>query len=289
VRSSRRSFLTGGDRRFSRRERRRLRHGTYGLAQNWARVDGRPVRSLSGGRTVGLPEIVMLAGMGAPGYLAPWVRLSTQWTRATVIDLPGWSRGKARSCTPTVQGVATALARWLEVRDLSHVVLLGHSVGSLAALRTALMVPERLIGLVLAGPCFPPDVRTARPLVQRFFTTIPREPADEIASIAPSFISSGGPGLSRFLGDAMDQRPEDLLPGLDLPVFVVAGEHDGLAPPPWARHLSELARNGTLAVLPGAHNACFPHAEAADAVLRTTVEGWVADDSAASSPCAAQG
>jgi pimeloyl-ACP methyl ester carboxylesterase len=218
----------------------------------------------------------MLAGMGAPAYLAPWVRLTSRWTRATVVDLPGWSRGGARSCPPKVADVATSLAHWFEVRDLHDVVLLGHSIGSQAVLRTAFSVRQRLRGVVLAGPCFPPSIRRAGPLLWQILTTIPREPADEILSIAPSFLSSGGPGLFRMLHDGLGQRPEDLVGRLDVPILVVTGERDGLAPPAWARHLAEAARTGTLAVLPGAHNACFPHADAADAILRTTVERWAA-------------
>jgi pimeloyl-ACP methyl ester carboxylesterase len=218
----------------------------------------------------------MLAGMGAPGYLAPWARLSSTWTRATIVDLPGWSRGGARSCGPTVEAVARTLVAWLAVRDLSDVVLLGHSIGSQATLRAALLAPERLSGLVLAGPSFPPDVRRTWPLTRRVLTTIPREPGDEIEAIAPSFLSSGGPGLVRMIGDGMAQQPEDHVGRLDLPVLVVTGELDGLAPPSWGRHLSQLARSGSLVVLPGAHNACFPHAEAADAALRATVERWTA-------------
>lgn len=216
----------------------------------------------------------MLAGMGAPGYLAPWVRLSSEWTRATVVDLPGWSRGGARSCASSVASLATSLAHWLKARDLRDVVLLGHSIGSQAVLRTALLVQERLRGVVLAGPCFPPHLRRAGPLLWRILTTIPREPGDEIESIAPSFISSGGPGLFRLLHDGMGKRSEDLVGRLDVPVLVVTGEDDGLAPPSWARHMSDLARTGSLVVLPGAHNACFPHAEAADSALRATVERW---------------
>jgi pimeloyl-ACP methyl ester carboxylesterase len=218
----------------------------------------------------------MLAGMGAPGYLAPWVRLSAKWTRATVVDLPGWSRGGARSCGPTVEAVARTLVDWLAVRELSGVVLLGHSIGSQATLHAALLAPERLTGLVLAGPSFPPDIRRPGPLARRVLTTIPREPGDEIEAIAPSFLSSGGPGLFRMIWDGMAQHPEDHVGRLDLPVLVVTGEFDGLAPPSWAHDLAQLARRGSIVVLPGAHNACFPHAEAADAALRATVERWAA-------------
>jgi pimeloyl-ACP methyl ester carboxylesterase len=53
-----------------------------------------------------------------------------------------------------------------------------------------------------------------------------------------------------------------------MPSVVITGQHDGFAPPAWARHLAELA-SAPYVILPGAHNGCFPHAQAADAALRS--------------------
>ena len=38
------------------------------------RVDGRLVRSRSTGVPTGLPEVVIVPGLGAPSYVEPWAR-----------------------------------------------------------------------------------------------------------------------------------------------------------------------------------------------------------------------
>ncbi|HST48695.1 alpha/beta fold hydrolase [Jatrophihabitans sp.] len=238
-------------------------------------IGGRPVRLLVAGTPTDLPEVVMLPGLGAPGYLAPWARRVAGWTRVTVLDLPGWRWGRARACPPTVAGVGAAVADWLAAGDRRGVVLLGHSTGAQAVSVTALRVPDRLAGLVLAGPTFDPAARGALRLVRRGASTFARERWAEIPAVLPSYLHSGGYGVLGFLRDAMHDRPEERAGQLRLPVLVLTGEWDGFAPPAWAHRLAGLA-SGRCTVLPGAHNACFPYPAAADAALRDAVRDWAA-------------
>jgi pimeloyl-ACP methyl ester carboxylesterase len=238
-------------------------------------VAGRPVRLLVAGTVTDLPEVVLLPGLGAPGYLAPWVREIANWTRATVLDLPGWRWGRATACRPTVAGVGAAAADWLIEQDRRGVVLLGHSTGAQAAARTGLLVPDRLAGVVLAGPTFDPAARTVATLLRRAVGTLAHERPAELPAVLPSYLHSGGLGLLRFLLDALRDRPEDVVGQLRMPVLVMTGERDGFAPPAWAHHLATVA-TGRCAVLPGAHNFCFPHPVQADAALRDAVLAWTA-------------
>lgn len=236
-------------------------------------LDGRPVRMLVAGVRTDLPEVVLLPGLGAPGYLVPWVRQIATWTRATVLDLPGWRWGQARTCPATVADIGTAAAHWLVEQDRRDVVLLGHSTGAQAAVRTASLVGDRLAGVVLAGPTFDPAARTVPRLLRRAAPTLARERLAELPAVLPSYLHSGGLNLLRFLLDALRDRPEDRVGQLPVPVLVVTGEHDGFAPPAWAHHLATMAA-GRCAILPGAHNACFPHPVQADAALREAVLAW---------------
>lgn len=240
-------------------------------------VGGRPLRLLVAGKVAGLPEVVLVPGLGAPGYLAPWVGQIASWTRATVLDLPGWRWGRARSCQATVAGTGTAVAQWLIEHDKRNIVLLGHSSGAQAVLRRASMVPDRLVGVVLAGPTFDPTARGIPTLLRRAVTTLAHERLDELPAVLPSYLHSGGLGLFRFLADALRDRPEDLAGQLRVPVLLVTGERDGFAPPAWAHHLATLAA-GRCTILPGAHNACFPYPELADAALREAVLAWTGSE-----------
>jgi pimeloyl-ACP methyl ester carboxylesterase len=249
------------------RRRRTLRRDPYGLVETTTTVAGRPVRELASGRPRGRPEIVLLPGLGAPGYLAPWARQSATWTRATLLDLPGWRAGRARSCAPGLDAIAAATGSWLEATHRHGVLLIGHSTGAQSVLRTALHMPDRVAGVVLAGPTFAPEVRTRAALLRRAFGTIAHETPAELMAVGPSYLHSGGGPLLRFLLSALPDRPEDLVPRLTVPVLVVTGEHDGFAPPQWAHRLARLA-SAPCVVLPGAHNAPFPFPREADAAVQ---------------------
>ena len=72
----------------------RPRGDPYGLTAGWTNVGGRPVRPLSAGALSDNYEVVVQAGLGAPGYLVPLARHLSQWTRVTLLDLPGWHRDR---------------------------------------------------------------------------------------------------------------------------------------------------------------------------------------------------
>jgi diacylglycerol kinase (ATP) len=260
--------VSDSDGHLTRRQRRKLRHGSYGLTPSITTVAGRPVRSLTAGVIDTLPEIVMVPGLGAPGYLAPWARESSAWTRTTVLDLPGWKGGRAASCPPTLDGVAVSTADWLEQTNRHDVILLGHSTGAQSVLRTALLVPDRVAGVVLAGPTFDRDARTVPALLRRLLTTVPREAPAELSTVGPSYLASGGLPLLRFLLSALPDQPEQLIVQLPMRALVITGERDGFAPPAWADRLAQLG-SAPRQIIPGAHNACFPHPKEADTALRS--------------------
>ncbi len=244
-----------------------------GFTEDWTRIGERQVRSFSTGRQQALPEIVLVPGLGAPGYLYPWMRELSLWTRATVLDLPGWRGGRGRSSPSTVTAVGAAAARWLEATDRRSVVLVGHSSGAQSAVRTALAVPERLVGLVLAGPTLDPAARNPAVLVLRLLEALTRGKPSELPAVLPWYLRSGGLPWLRLAASAVRDRPEDLLADVAPPVVVLTGDRDRLAPPAWAEQLAALA-SAPSSGLPGAHNTCFTNPEAAGAAVHQAVLGW---------------
>jgi pimeloyl-ACP methyl ester carboxylesterase len=179
----------------ARRNRRAPRRAPYGLAETTTSVDGKPVHALTSGELQGPPELVFVPGLGAPGYLAPWARESATWTRATLLDLPGWRAGRPRSCAATLPGVASATAGWLQATDRHHVILLGHSTGAQAVLRTALQVPDRVTGVVLAGPTFDPAAHTLSALIRRARVSLMQGDLQERAEAERAW-RAPGPGVA---------------------------------------------------------------------------------------------
>jgi pimeloyl-ACP methyl ester carboxylesterase len=225
--------------------------GLPGADERWTEVDGRPVRSLALGRG---PELVVVPGLGALGYLSPvLLRLATT-VRVTLLDLPGFGRRTTADLPASLEEVARAAAGWLRAADLGPVVLAGHSTGAQAALRAALLEPDRVRALLLGGPTFPPRLRTLPPLAAAVLRTLVHESPAELPAVAPDY-ARGGRRLVDLLRTAMADRPEDAVGRVRVPVAVVRGRHDHVSPADWCARLAP----GRVRTVPGAHNATWTH------------------------------
>ena len=229
---------------------------------------GRPVRFLQTGlvrpRT---PEIVLLPGLGALGYLLPMVRACGSWTRVRLLDLPGFGHPVTARCPATLADMVATAARWLDHVAEDPVLLVGHSTGAQAALHVALSVPHRVAAVCLMGPTFPPEARTWRPLLQGVLRTVMHEPPGQVPATFRDYLR-GRSGVLTLLRSSMVDRPEDLIGRVDRPTYVARGEHDALCPAPWAARLAATAGRARAVSLPGAHNFVFNHPDAASQWLR---------------------
>jgi pimeloyl-ACP methyl ester carboxylesterase len=257
----------------SRASRRAVRRFPYGMRPGTTLVDGRQVHWLTTGNVAGMPAVLFLPGLGAPGYLAPWARETARWTRATIVELPAW-RDPSGDSVPTLAGVTTAAVRYLEETGSENVILLGHSTGAQVAARVALRIPDRIAGVVLAGPTFDPAARTFVAVCRRALRNLVREVPGEVPAVLPFLLRSKGIPLLRFVRSALPDRLEEQVRKLECPVLVVTGKHDRFAPPVWARELAAPI-GAKCVILPGAHNGCFPHPQQADAALREAALEWL--------------
>ena len=228
------------------------------------------MRSLVHGRSGGAPEIVVVPGLGALGYLMPAVRACAGWTRVQPLDLPGFGHPTTARLPATLDAVAGALSAWLAVVPDAPVVLVGHSTGAQSALRAALDHPAAVRLLVLAGATFPPHLRRLPPLAAAVAATLPREQLGEVPAVLP-YYRRGARRLPELLTSALADRPEQVVTGLTPPLLVLRGEHDHLCPRPWAAELADRAPSGRLQVLPGGHNSPWTHPEATSQALRAAV------------------
>ena len=235
-----------------------------------------------------VPDVVLLPGLGLPGYLVPSVRaLADRGLTSTVLDLPGFRGTGPRACEPSVTAVGTAAAAWLQARCAAGsgapappVVLVGHSTGAQAALIAALASAPRsagcsdgpVAGLVMAGPTVEPGQRG----LARLATTAPRayrrDSARELLALRD--VVRWAPDVVRMLASSTRDAPEETIGRLRLPVVRTAGRADAFAPTSW---LSTLARSAVrspsarVVRLPGSHNYPYTHPVAFSAVVAALV------------------
>ncbi|WP_165865763.1 alpha/beta fold hydrolase [Vallicoccus soli] len=210
--------------------------------------------------------MVLVPGLGLPGYLRRLVPLLAAWTRVTVLDVPGFGRPGPLVCAPTVPAMAATVAEWLRSRP-GPVLLAGHSTGAQAALRAAVEVPAPLAGLVLVGPTFAPGCRTVPGLLRAVPGSYARDAPSQVPYALPD-LARARARLVPMVLSAMADRPEELVPRVGVPLVAAAGAGDRFCPRPWLEQLAALAPRGRAATLPGSHNVPYTHAGSVAALLR---------------------
>jgi pimeloyl-ACP methyl ester carboxylesterase len=127
-------------------------------------VQGYPAYAYTGGRSFdpALPAIVFIHGAALDHSVWQWQSryLAHHGHSVLAVDLPahGRSPGQART---TIEALADWIDALIEAAGLTQSAVVGHSMGSLVALETALRHPRRVSKLALMGTAAPMPVGDA--------------------------------------------------------------------------------------------------------------------------------
>ncbi|MFD1829960.1 alpha/beta fold hydrolase [Streptomyces desertarenae] len=232
--------------------------GRRRYAVRWDEAAGRRIRSLhTGGDRVRGPQVVMVPGLGALGYLLDALEGCGAWAESFLLDVPGFGHRQPRACPARIPALAEAVSAWLTAVPRGPVVLVGHSTGAQVALRVAADRPQTVESLVLMGPTFPPALRRAPGLLGALARTLAHEAPGELGATVPYYVRGGAREMLRYARSALHDAPERTIGRVTCPTLVLRGAHDALAPQEWARRLATAAPNGRVRTVPGAHN--FPY------------------------------
>ena len=202
----------------------------------------------------GLPEVVVVPGLAVADYLQPAVCELGAWTRAHLVELPGFSGSGEPPHPLDVGQLADAVVQWLDAGGLGRVVLAGHSSGTQVAAHVAARRPPDVRALVLASPTMDPRFRSTR----RILLAWRRNHGLELPSLdeqhTPERQRAGWRRVRHALKVHLADRLEDVVPQVPVPVLVLHGDQDRLCTEDWARELSELAPDGHFCAVPGAHS-----------------------------------
>ena len=202
----------------------------------------------------GVPEVVVVPGLAVADYLQPALCELGSWTRAHLVELPGFS-GSGEPPHPLDVGQFTdAMVQWLDASGLGGVVLAGHSSGTQVAARVAVRRPREVRALVLASPTIDPRFRSLRRVLLAWRRNHALEPPSLDAQHTSERQRAGlrrvRHALSAHLADAL----EDVVPQVQVPVLVLHADQDRLCTQAWARELAALAPDGRFCAVPGAHS-----------------------------------
>ncbi|RLP72563.1 alpha/beta hydrolase [Mycetocola manganoxydans] len=168
------------------------------------------------------------------------------------VDLPGFGSAPRPPRQLTIEEGAALLADFLRSEQLDGAVLVGHSMGTQFVVELAAVHPNRLAGLVLAGPVV--DERAPMPWQQgmRLSRDMLRESPTANWIVATDYLRSGIRWYLTELPVMLGYRTEERLPLVSVPVLVLRGSRDPIAPRGWAARLARTARDGRMIEVDGA-------------------------------------
>ena len=219
--------------------------------------------------------IVLVHGLAlSHRYMMPTALLLARDFRVHLPDLPGFGDSAHPRGVLDVNGLADALAAWMETAGISRAALLGNSFACQVILALAGRHPERVESCILQGPTAPPEERSWFWQAVRWQQNQRYNPP-ELGPISWGDYRRAGylRSLRTFRLSLLD-RPEDRLARVSVPTLVVRGQHDPICNAGWAERVAGQLPNGRLVVIPKvAHTLVFTAAEQLAAVTRQFLGG----------------
>jgi pimeloyl-ACP methyl ester carboxylesterase len=211
------------------------------LASVWDEVDGVRIHSRVSTLAAGGVPIVFVHGLGVSSrYMEPTMALLATTHPVAGPDLPGFGRSGSPRHVLSLAELGDALTAFLDARGIGPAVFVGNSFGCQLIVELAVRHPARALGLVLNAPTMDPAHRSALAMIARVAADVPREPLSLALIVARDYLRAGPRRILGTLRSALDDRIEEKLPRIAVPVSVVCGARDPVVTVPWCEEITQL-------------------------------------------------
>ena len=211
------------------------------------------------------PRLLYLSGTGGDLRNTPSIFDSPLAERFEILAFD--QRGQGQTSDPpgpfSMEGYALDALAMLDLAGWERAHVLGVSFGGMVLQHLAVLAPDRLDRLVMAVTSSGGAGEPSFPL-HRLYDLPEQERGEKLAGLLDARLAgSAGSGLplpawnpkqieARRLHDAWDRLPE-----ISRPVLVVAGRHDGIAPPDNGRRLAARIPGARFAEFEGGHRVLW--------------------------------
>lgn len=207
-------------------------------------------------------------------YMAPLAERLASAYRVLSPDLPGFGRSSKPREVLDIDGLADALAVWMDAVALPPAHVVGNSMGAQVAMALAERSPARVRSLVLIGPTTDARTRTVPLQAAGLALDLLRERPSLVFAHVPDYLRVTPRRVLLTLRHVMRDRIEERAPRVRAPALVLRGERDALVSEAFAHELAARMPNGRLQTLPGAPHAANYSAPDATAAA---VEAFLAE------------
>lgn len=205
---------------------------------------------------------MLVPGIGmSPRYFEPLARELAAEATVHAIHLPGFGQARRPRRSLPISEFGRLAAQALLDAGAGPAIIVGHSMGCQVAVEMALADPEAVRGLVLLGPSTNSRERSAWRQGLRLLQDSLREPARVTWMAVGDYRRCGMRWYFATVPYMISHRLEERLRLVRVPVVLLRGERDPIAPRAWLDELA--AAGGTAADVPGqAHVAMYRNPQA---------------------------
>lgn len=201
-------------------------------------------------------DVVLVHGLGASS--ATFARMAPHLTgvgAVHLLDLPGFARVPRAGAAPRIEDLARLVTRWAQERGLHGAVLVGHSMGAQVVAEVAAATPGVASHVVLVGPVVDDRADTVTRQMVRLAASTAFEPHRTRAVLLRGVVQCGPRWYAAVLRQMLEHPVADRVRVVTVPVLVVRGEHDRVAPADWVARLAAAAPDGRAVTVAGAAHA----------------------------------
>ena len=216
--------------------------------------------------TIPRPSVALVPGLGLDGRA--WTRVTEKLPGARTILLPSMGQRAPRGTDLRVEAQADRLLDHLGGDAGGGVVLVGHSASCPVVVEAAIRSHD-ITGLVLVGPVTDPRARTWPRMLAQWARTAAHERLREIPVLVPQYRRTGPTAMARGMNAVRGYRTDVALATLRVPVAVLRGSGDRIAPDDWSSGLADVTGGRAVTVDGAAHMVPLTHP---DAVVRTVID-----------------
>ncbi len=222
----------------------------------------------------GRPVVFLHGWLGSWRYWFPTMEIVSEHFRTYSFDFFGFGDSRLKRTQESIQNYSDQVIRFLDALGIERVMLVGHSMGGMVALKTAINHPDRIMRVATVGAPIDGDSLswmlklTDRPLLAdifasqpwfrrllfRFFLGSTTDPA--IGEIIDDSVKSSALTMRRAVSSMWrtDLRPE--LPRLRVPTLIVHGGRDDIVRPNQVDLFDNIA-TAEVAIMPSSRHFPF--------------------------------
>jgi pimeloyl-ACP methyl ester carboxylesterase len=222
----------------------------------------------------GRPVVFLHGWLGSWRYWFPTMEVVSEHFRTYSFDFFGFGDSRLKRTQESIQNYSDQVIRFLDALGIERVMLVGHSMGGMVALKTAINHPDRIMRVATVGAPIDGDSLswllklTDRPLLAdifasqpwfrrllfRFFLGSTTDPA--ISEVIDDSVKSSALTMRRAISSMWrtDLRPE--LPRLRVPTLIVHGGRDDIVRPNQVDLFNNIA-TAEVAIMPSSRHFPF--------------------------------